>query len=106
MTFHIFLAAQNNRKLPCKYKNNTNVNNKIVKLFNDNKIDLPTEKELNAFNVIFLSFEALHEFLRLVTQLSKSCYIDQLMHKYVPTSNYIFMKLVLKDGNFELHEEN
>jgi hypothetical protein len=76
------------------------------KLFNVYQIDLPTEKELNAFNKIFLSLEALNDFLKLSSQISKNCFLNQLIHKHLHMSDYIFMRLTLKDSIFMLEAED
>jgi hypothetical protein len=106
MSFRIFLPTPNNRNLPSKFSNNTNVDNKILQCFKDNQISLPTEKELHAFNEIFLSLKSLNDFFKLLNQISKNCFINQLINKHLHTSDYIFMKLTLKDNIFMLEAED
>jgi hypothetical protein len=106
MSFHIFLPTPNNRKLPSKFSNNTNVDKKILQYFKENQISLPTEKELHAFNEIFLSLKSLNGFSKLSNQISKNCFINQLIHKHLHMSDVIFMKLTVKDSIFMLEAED
>jgi hypothetical protein len=106
MSFRIFLPTQNNRNLPSRFSNNTKVDNKILQFFNDNEISLPTEKELHAFNEIFLSLKALNDFSKLSNEISKNCFINQLINKHIHMSDFIFMKLTLKNDTIMLEAEN